>query len=502
MYETLKYYTFMIQHNYWNLKMKLKFGFVTVFLLFPVFLSFAQDGHYWTENYGNRSTLLSGTVNANVEDLGAVFYNPARLGLIENPAFVISAKVYEWRTVKVKDGIDDGIDLSESSFGGAPSLVAGTFKVPFLKNHKFAYSFLTRQRTDADFFVRVEREGDIVDGLPGEEIFNGKLDFNIKFKEEWIGLTWAPPASKKVSFGLSTFLSTLKKSTSILLDMSALNEQNDVGFFTINRSYNYKVYSLLWKLGLAVDLTKIRFGLTVTTPRVGLQNEASTLYENYLVGIDNTDDGINDDEYIFDVQDKLKAKYISPWAVGLGIGIPFKQGIIHLSAEWYDKVPEYTVVEASPFIAQSTGELTRFSLVDDLDAVLNYGIGVEVNLSEKVTVYGSFATDFSAVKKDITRFVELEDRTNNSVFQTDFYKFGGGVSIKTKAVEMTVGATNSGASQEFARPINFPDEEDDTVFDSGDTSKLILNEWRFILGFSFPFADKLKRQIEGESEEL
>jgi hypothetical protein len=481
----------------------MKVQLVFAFQLMIVFgmSTFAQDGHYSSENYGNRSMLLSGTVNASVEDLGAVFYNPGRLGLIENPAFAISAKVYEWRTLKVKDGINDGIDLNQSDFGGAPSLVAGTFKVPFLKNHKFAYSFLTRARTDADFFVRVEREGDIVDGLPGAEIFNGKLDFNTKFKEEWIGLTWAPPTSKKVSVGVSTFLSTLKKSSSIFLDMAALNEQNQVGFFTVNRSYNYELYSLLWKVGLAVDLSKIRLGLTVTTPRIGLHNDGSTIYENYLVGVDTTGNGINNDQYIFNIQDKLKTLYKSPWAVGIGVGIPFKKGVIHLSADWYDKVPAYTILEASPFTAQSTGETVRFNLVDDLDPVINYGIGIELDLSEKISAYGSFATDNSAVKKDISRFAELEEQANNSVFQADFYKFGGGVAIKTKAVEITVGATNSGASQEFNRPINFPDEDEDDVFESGNTSKLVFNEWRFILGFSFPFAEKLKEKLEGESEE-
>lgn len=354
---------------------------------------------------------------------------------------------------------------------------------------------------DADFFVRVEREGDIVDGLPGAEIFNGKLDFKTKLKEEWIGITWAPPTSKKWSVGLSTFLSSLKKSSSISLDMSALNEDNQVGFYTVNRSFDYQLYSLLWKLGLAVDLSKIRLGLTVTTPRIGLNDDGSTLLENYLVGVDTTGNGINNDQYIFNIQDKLKAKYKSPWAIGVGVGIPFNKGVIHLSAEWYDKIPAYTLMEASPFTAQSTGETVRFSLVDALDPVINYGIGIEVNLSEKVSAYGSFATDYSAVRKDITRFAELEDQANNSVIQADFYKLGGGVAIKTKAVEITVGATNSSASQEFDRPINFPDEDDDTVFESGNTSKLIFNQWRFILGFSFPFADKLKSKLEGESED-
>ena len=481
--------------------MKSRLLIVLGLLLYASFDSFAQDAHYWSENYGNRSMLLNGTVNASVEDLGAVFYNPGRLGLIENPAFAISAKVYEWRTIKIENGINEGIDLSESDFGGAPSLAAGTFKVPFLKNHKFAYSFLTRQRMDADFFVRVEREGDIVDGLPGEEIFNGKLDFKTELKDEWIGITWAPPTSKKWSVGLSTFLSSLKRSSSISLDMSALNEDNQVGLYKVNRSFDYQLYSLLWKLGLAVDLSKIRLGLTVTTPRIGLHDDGSTFIESNLVGVDTTGNGINNDQYTFNIQDNLKANYKSPWAIGVGVGIPFNKGVIHLSAEWYDKIPKYTLMEARPFAAQSTGETVRFSLVDDLDSVINYGIGIEVNLSEKVSAYGSFATDYSAVRKDITRFAELEEQANNSVIQADFYKLGGGVAIKTEAVAITVGATNSRASQEFDRPINFPDEDNDTVFESGNTSKIIFSEWRFILGFSFPFADKLKSELEGKSED-
>ena len=99
--------------------------------------------------------LLSGTVNASVEDLGLVFYNPGRLGMVENPAFAISAKVYEWRTIKIEDN-SEGIKLNKSNFGGAPSLAAGTFKIPFLKDHNFAYSFLTRQRSKIDFFTRIE----------------------------------------------------------------------------------------------------------------------------------------------------------------------------------------------------------------------------------------------------------------------------------------------------------------------------------------------------------
>lgn len=477
---------------------------VLLFLFLSFFITIqthAQDGHYWSEDYGNKSMLLSGTVNASVNDLGAVFYNPGRLGLIENPAFVINAKVYEWRTLRVEDGINDGKDLNKSNFGGAPSLVAGTFEVPFLKNHKFAYSFLTRQRTDADFFVRVEEEGDVVDAIPGEELFNGTLNFRTKLKDEWIGLTWSPPLTEKFSVGLSTFVSGINKSSLIGLDLHTLDENNKVAALNMNRSYSYDSYGLLWKLGLAADLSKISLGLTVTTPRINLYNSGSTLFEDYLINVDTTGDGNSDDAYIFNIQSNLQSLYKTPWAIGAGIGIPYKKGILHISAEWYGKVPKYTVMATDPFIGQSTGDTINFVLVDALDPVINFGIGLEWNFNEKLSAYASFATDFSAVTSNITRFAELEVEAANSVFQADFYKFGGGVAIKTKSLELTIGAIRNGASQQIDRPINFPDEDGDPVFDSDNSSVLHFSQWRFVLGFTFPFADKLKDKVGGGGEE-
>jgi hypothetical protein len=457
---------------------------------------YAQDGHYWSENYGNVSMLLSGTVNASVEDLGAVFYNPARLGLIKNPAFAISAKVYQYRTLKLQNAGDEEVDFSNSSFGGAPSLAAGTFKLPFLEGHKFAYSFLTRQRTNVDFFTRIEREGDVVQSLPGKEIFNGKLDIGTNFKEEWIGMTWAPPTDKKFNIGLSTFISTLNKRANIGIDMNALNEFNQSGYSSSNRRYSYESYGLLWKLGFAAELPKLRLGITVTTPRINAYGKGSTLFENYLVGIDTTGDGTNDDVYIFNIQDNLKVKYKSPWAIGVGAGIPFKNVVVHLSAEWYNKIPSYEIMKIDPFIGQSTGDTISFQLIEDLHSIINFGVGIEWNFSEKVSAYGSMATDFSALPDDINRFSDFEETTNNSMFNADFFQFGGGISIHTKAVEITIGTTYTGADSSFESKMVFPDGDNTDPFVD---SKLIFSQWRFILGFSFPFADKLAKNLEGES---
>ncbi len=441
--------------------------------------------------------LLSGTVNASVEDLGAVFYNPGRLGTIENPAFAISAKVYEWRTLKVNDN-EQGIELNNSNFGGAPSLAAGTFKLPFLKNHKFAYSFLTRQRTKLDYFTRIEREGDLIEGLPGEQdIFNGTLDAKTDFREEWIGLTWAPPSSKKFGIGVSTFISTINKGNLISVDMNALNEFNQAAYYSVNRKYNYNSYGLLWKLGGVMDLNKIRFGLTVTTPRVNIYGGGSTLIEDHLVGVDTTGNGSTNDGFIFNIQENLNVEYRSPWAIGFGIGIPFSKGVIHISGEWYDQIPKYDILKIEPFMGQSTGDTIQFTLEERLESVINYGIGIEWHFSEKLSAYASFATNYSAVPDTINRLTDFRESTNNSIFQADFFQFGGGFAINTKAIEITIGATYMGASNTFTNEIDFPEEGDDDV-EGSSLSRLTFSQWRFILGFSFPFANKVAKNLDGD----
>jgi len=459
--------------------------------------SFAQGGHYWSENFGNRSMLLSGTVNASVSDLGAVYYNPGRLGQIENPAFMINAQVYEWRSVKIEDGINEGVDLNQSNFGGIPSLVAGTFKLPFLENHRFAYSFLTRRRDEADFFVRVVDEGDFIESMPGDEIFNGKLQYRTKFTEEWLGLTWSYPLNEKVSIGLSNFISVVNKSNGLYLNMNTLGEENNVATLIMNREYNYNNYGMIWKLGVAYTISPVNIGVTITTPRANIYGKGSTLLENYLTGVDTTGNGQNDDVFIYDLQNELDVKYRHPWTVGLGISVHFKKAVLHISAEWFDKVPRYTIIETQPFVGQSTGDTLQFTLVDELDPVLNFGFGLEYYLSEKLSLFASMATDFSPVISNSGRFAEFENEVSNSVIQADFLKFGGGISIETRIVDLTFGITRSGANDQFERPIDFPSEgEDDEIFDSSETSRIRLSQWRFILGFSFPFADKMKKNLD------
>ena len=70
----------------------------------------AQSEYHWSDQFGNRSTLLNGTMIGGVSDLGAVFYNPGRLAQLDRPGFLLTAEAFEVNHVELEGG--SGTDLS------------------------------------------------------------------------------------------------------------------------------------------------------------------------------------------------------------------------------------------------------------------------------------------------------------------------------------------------------------------------------------------------------
>lgn len=470
---------------------KIKKCVIIILLLTIPVISFGQDGHYWTEQFGNKSMLLSGTVNANVNDLGLVYYNPGRLAQIENPAFVISAKVYELLKINIVDGLGEGEDLKISDFGGAPNLIAGTFKLPFLKNHHFAYSYLTRYRQNSDFNTRSANEDQNV-GETYYEHLSAKMSSASNFNEDWLGITWSYAVNEKLSVGLSTFGTQTKNSGALEVQLQGLTNTDDVHMVNFNRQLDINVIGLLWKAGLATKWKKINMGLTITTPRINFSGSGSSVYEDFITGIDSLEGEPVDDIYIENHQEDLSSTLKSPLAIGAGISFKLRNSIIHLSGEWFDKVNAYTLMESEPFEGQSTEDTITVRLVDDLKSVFNFGIGFEYYVNEKFEVYGSFATDFSAVNSDASFLYEFDATISNSKFEGEIFHFGGGVNMNLKWAELTLGATYASSARDVPRPLNIGGDE---ILGSDEFSSLKYSRLRFIVGFSFPFATQITDKL-------
>lgn len=464
--------------------------FITLYFSFSGL--FAQDAHYWTQQYGTSSILLSNSTIGGAEDLGAVFYNPARLGLIENPAFLISADVYELQRLKAKDAFGEKANVSKSDFGGVPSMTAGTFKVGFLKNHRFAYSILIRQRMNLDFDYKREDYGDLLDQFEGKENFSSYIRLNTKLQEEWYTLSWSYPIKENISIGVNTTGTRYTQRKGNQIDLFALSESNQTASYNFDRNYSLTHYGILWKAGLAIEKPHWRAGLTFTTPTLILSGKGNFSFEEFYSGIDGQ--SVREDVYTSNEQEDLPSKHRSPWAIGIGNTFILGKHKIHLSGEWYSRISKYSLMQSEPFTSQSTGEILSFELIDDLNAVLNAGIGAEFHLSDRTSLFLSGSTDFSAAKGNIALFSENQPIARNSTITSDFFHTGLGFIFKLPWVDLTLGGARTGAKQKFIRPIDFPSESDDGIFDQDEYSTLNWERWRLIFSISIPFLnDRLKQ---------
>ncbi len=442
--------------------------------------------------------MLSNSVIGGVNDLGALYYNPGRLGLIENPAFLLNVDVFELTKIKFEDAVGEGANRSESSFGSVPSFVAGTFKVGFLKGHHFGYSILQRQNTDIDFNYRNEVLGNVLENFPGEEYFGANIRFNQKVREEWYSLTWSYPFSDKLSIGITSSITRLKSRKGALIELQALTESGDVLQYQFDRNYSIENYGMLWKLGVAGENKLFNWGLTLTTPSVQISSKGTYNFEEFFSGIDGV--STIPDRFSTSRQDKISTDYRHPLAIGGGISFPLNKSELHLSGEWYNGVSKYTLLEATPHISQSDGDTISFVLVDDLQSVINFGIGTQIYFSDKLSTYLSVSSDFSAAPEIKTGFTENQPEANNTVFSADFFHFAGGVVLSLKRADVTLGAAYTSAKQEFARPVDFPEEGDDSIFEQDETGLFKWSRLRIIFSFSFPFLKDAANKFSGDKK--
>ncbi len=443
--------------------------------------------------------LLGGSVIGGVTDLGAVYYNPARLALVENPAFLISANVYQWQRIRVENAFGERADLSKSKFDGIPSFAAGMFKVGFLPKHHFAYTVLSRNRSNLDFGYREEFIGDAVKQWEGEEIFEGEINITSGIKEIWWGLSWSYGLSDKLSIGATGFLSMNNQDVLSHIRLRALSSYSEVAIYDYKRSVSYDVNSILIKVALAYELERINLGLTVTSPMMNLMDKGDYDYQFYYSGISVS---TANDVYASSYQKDLKVKKKSPYSIGAGAEYHVGSGQIFFSAEYFGGINRYTLLDAEPHAMQSQPDsVINFSLVDELDPVFNVAIGAAWKFSDHVTSYASFSTDFSAAIPNNTNFIANQSEAFNSTFSANNFHYAGGVVLSFTGADLTLGVSYTRAKQNLPRPVSMPEGNDDDIFDPENQSNFKWQRYRFVFSISVPFLeDFAKRKFNKSSD--
>ena len=452
---------------------------------------YAQDAHYWTLQYGTKSTFLGGAVIGSVEDLGATYYNPAMLSLLPDPSFLLSTEIFESTKYTMEDGAGEGKNLTNSSLASAPGLVAGSFKLKFLKKHYFAYSFLTRGDYGIALDLQNGTTADVIESIPGDELLASELAVRQRLKEEWQGLTWSFPINDKFSVGLTNYLVMRDQQTDFRVILQAFTQNQESVLLNRVNEFRYQHIGLLWKFGLAYNLEQLSIGLNLTTPRVKLRGNGRRLYDSVLSGGAVDGDGGLEDFFAANLQKDLEAKYKSGWSAGLGVGYKIGKSRIHTSVEWFEGVDKFEILSPESFNRQDNGESLRFPIVQEFKQVINYGFGAEVAVNDDVSLFGSYFTDFSAAADSLGRVASFEGEANASVSNWDLNHISGGLTfnILKGKTSLTFGLTYSFANKDIPILINLPSggDRDGPIFDRDKTTTLRFRRWRFIFGATYSF---------------
>jgi len=413
-------------------------------LLLPGVAS-AQDAHYWTNQYGTRAELLGGLVVGSVVDLSASYYNPGALAHVSNPTLILTTDAWELVGITLNNRAGEEFDLSSTRLRAAPRIFA--FQIPSEESkHKFAVSVLTRH----DFDLEVEA-GAVI---PRDSVTSGASDFvasaettrRATLSEGWAGFTWAYPLSGRVGVGATGYLALRSRRIRRQLTASLVDTAG-VGTATIDyddlRYWNVRG---LAKIGLQFDFSPVQVGVTLTTPGLSLFGEGETKVNVSVINPDTLTTELDGSELVADTQKGLPSTYKSPLTIAVGAEYDFGRTSLYISGEWFDAVDAYTIVDADPFVGQTTGDTLSADIIQSLDAVINLGVAAEHTLSDMVELYAAVFTDRSAFDRD------AEDPLPIATW--DILHFTAGAAFQVGSSELTLGASYGHGNGE-ALPIEF-----------------------------------------------
>jgi len=436
----------------------------------------AQDTQYWTQQYGTRAQLLGGAVVGSFLDLSATFYNPGAISLMDNPEVLLSANAFELVDMGVENQGGEVDNLSSTRFATAPGLFTGLFPSGWLPG-QLAYSALTRQ----EFNLRLNTQsvGELtIDEFPDPVEYSAETLFDQDLGENWFGATWSNTIAPNVGFGGTMYVAYRGQRTRVQTTTNAVTDGGDGVAVNFTDEFSYSHFRLVWKFGLAWDNDPFTLGVALTTPSVGLFGWGSAQYNRSLIGLDLDDDGQPDSKLFADTQDDLAPDYRSPVSIAAGGSYRWGSTTVHFSAEWFNAVDKYQVLDATELPGEFPGLSITQRVTQELKSVLNWGIGVEHMFSRKYTGYASFIVDRSASVPGTT--------TKNTISTWDIYHFSGGAAFRIAGLDLTTGIQYARGSDNVVLGFIPGSGSGIDVPIGGQTdTKVVYQRVLFIIGFAF-----------------
>jgi hypothetical protein len=388
------------------MRIGLAFAFV-----FVIVQSFSQDTHYWTYRYGTRAVLMGGPAVGGLEDNSSVIYNPALLSLVKSTSISINSNVYQVVNINVKDGAGAGQDVTSNQFSAVPVTVSGLLKKKKTSRLTMGYAIIVP--TEFTFKASAREEGlkdidQLSNGLqsPGAEEYVGQFSINTRLSENQGAFAFAYKINDHWSVGLTNqFIYRSHNYAKNELSRMILNNT----FTTLvstgeSQSVEYANLRYVPKLGFAFTSGNWSAGVAISFPSLNVTGVGTiardVIATNLNIQPDNTKVRIPINIAVNDRETKLPTTYKSPLSISAGLTYKSGKTTIAVSAEWFDKVSLYNIMSpiGAPFKRPTnlTVDNQNFLLLNASNkSVTNLAIGIEHELSEKVSISTGFRTNNS-----------------------------------------------------------------------------------------------------------
>ncbi len=472
-----------------------KHAMLLIILFLPVALTTgqAQDRNYWNNQFGTRSALLSGAVVGSVRDSSAGFYNPAALGLMDDETVAVSANAFRYENGSLENGAGTGSDLDSEQVEIVPLLVSGVYFPSDCPCHVLGYSLLTRSSSNIDASARTDFVSDVISNpaFPGPENYLGSYSVSSDLDEYWAGLSYAHAPAESVSFGVSTFLAYRAQNLNAQTSARAVNQLQNAASDS-STFFDFYNLRLLWKAGSVVDLGSVKLGLTITTPSIDIHGRGSSARDTSVTNVDFDGDGIPGSFVASDRQDGLSAKYRNPLSVALGAEWELLEGTrVDGGLEWFGSVSRYNVLvpDSQDFIrppgSAPSGVDSRdfLSISDAAKSVLNFAIGIEQELTDRIDLITSFRTDYSYARP------YSGDGIGLGITDWNMYHVTLGSTYHRERSDVSLGVVYSfGDAQNFFQVANLSEPTEETfLFGRPRASTIDYDAVSIILGYTYHF---------------
>ena len=488
-----------------------------LFVLCISFNTFAQEGNYWSQSFNRNPSLLGGAVVGGNAGETAIYYNPSLIDKERDKELSISVNLFSLQFLKLINLAGENTEISKIRPELKPRFVAFTL-IP-KKSDRFVveFAYLSPIKVKRTFDFVYKNTLDLIKRLDGDETHLAGISYERRYIDLYLGTGFSYKLSDRFKFGVSGFFS-LKRLNYLYRNSIRAFQGTDTVFSNgvpeefynaesiLSENFSYNFVSFILKAGFSYASLDKRFGLGLnfTIPTFPLYKSADVFKDYTRSNIfDDSSNTFTRDIVFTGYQESVEVNIKSPYSIAFGFMYRSKnkkQTSIYFSTEYFFEIPEYELLKPNDTPIDGNVE------VDDVTTVMNYktsnrqiinfGLGLEQFISEKVTLAVGFKTDFSRLPKNKNTEIS-QITTNNSLINVsqNLYHFSIGANASLKKVELTLGLQYSlGRKRQLFNLVNLTDPVEynpDTQLVLQGTREpnmdVKFNEISIFIGFSYTF---------------